>query len=74
MSHLSENTMVSKGCGCCQGSLQYKHTNSYLKTFLVTKKERAEQFFDIDDGNDGTNRNLVLIKDDPLNPGPLMRP
>ena len=66
--------MVFRGCGCCRGSLRYEHTNSYLKTFLVAEKERAEQFFDIDDGDDGANRNLVSVKDDPLNPGPPMRP
>jgi hypothetical protein len=45
-----------------------------LKPFSSPKKRERNSFFDIAEGDDGTNRNLVPVKDDPLNPGPPMRP
>jgi hypothetical protein len=48
----------------------------YSMNILIptAKKERAKHFFDIDDINDGANRNFVSVKDDPLIPSPPMRP
>ncbi len=39
-----------------------KHTNSYVKSFLVAKKDRSEQFFDINDGTKPPHNELGRSK------------